>query len=68
MFRIHEFPKLSRHHRSVDLCNCTAYAFAASNTLADAGKAGDGSNTVSGYIVTGVTYNLSGANYRIGRI
>jgi hypothetical protein len=36
----------------------TAYAMAASNTLADAGKAGDGSNTVSGYTVTGVTYNL----------
>ena len=35
-----------------------AYAFAASNTLADAGKAGDGSNTVSGYTVTNVTYNL----------
>ena len=40
----------------------TAYALAASNTLADAGKAGDGNNTVSGYTVTGVTYNLSGAN------
>lgn len=36
----------------------TAYALAASNTLADAGKAGDGSNSVSGYTVTGVTYNL----------
>ena len=36
----------------------TAYALAASNTLADAGKAGDGSNTVSGYSVSGVTYNL----------
>lgn len=36
----------------------TAYAFAAANTLADAGKAGDGSNTVSGYTVDGVTYNL----------
>lgn len=36
----------------------TAFALAASNTMADAGKAGDGSNTVSGYTVTGVTYNL----------
>ena len=36
----------------------TAYALAASNTLADAGKAGDGSNSVSGYTVSGVTYNL----------
>lgn len=40
----------------------TAYALAASNTLADAGKAGDGSNTVSGYTVTGVTYNLDAGN------
>jgi len=40
----------------------TAYALAASNTLADAGKAGDGSNTVSGYTVTGVTYNLDAAD------
>ncbi len=30
----------------------TAYALAASNTLADAGKAGDGNNTVSGYTVS----------------
>lgn len=36
----------------------TAYALAASNTLADAGKAGDGSNAISGYTVSGVTYNL----------
>jgi len=36
----------------------TAYALAASNTLADAGKAGDGSNTISGYTISGVTYNL----------
>ncbi len=40
----------------------TAYALAASNTLADAGKAGDGSNTVSGYTVSGVTYNLNATN------
>ena len=40
----------------------TAYAMAASNTLADAGKAGDGNNTVSGYAVTGVTYNLNATN------
>jgi hypothetical protein len=40
----------------------TAYAMAASNTLADAGRAGDGSNTVSGYTVTGVTYNLNATN------
>lgn len=40
----------------------TAYALAASNTLADAGKAGDGNNTVSGYTVTGVTYNLNVTN------
>jgi hypothetical protein len=40
----------------------TAYAMAASNTLADAGKAGDGSNTVSGYTVSGVTYNLGAAD------
>lgn len=40
----------------------TVYALAASNTLADAGKAGDGSNTVSGYTVTGVTYNLDAGN------
>ena len=40
----------------------TAYALAASNTLADAGKAGDGSNSVSGYTVTGVTYNLDAGN------
>ena len=36
----------------------TAYAMAASNTLADAGKAGDGNNGISGYDVTGVSYNL----------
>ena len=40
----------------------TAYAMAASNTLADAGKAGDGNNTVSGYTVTNVTYNLNTTN------
>jgi uncharacterized protein YdbL (DUF1318 family) len=40
----------------------TAYAMAASNTLNDAGKAGDGSNTVSGYTVSGVTYNLNAAD------
>ena len=40
----------------------TAYALAASNTLADAGKAGDGNNTVSGYTVVGVTYNLNTTN------
>jgi len=37
----------------------TAYALAASNTLNDAGYAGDGNNTISGYEVTGVTYNLN---------
>lgn len=36
----------------------TAYAMAASNTLNDAGKAGDGNNGISGYAVTGVSYNL----------
>lgn len=40
----------------------TAYALAASNTLADAGKAGDGNNTVSGYTITNVMYNLNPAN------
>ena len=40
----------------------TAYAMAASNTMLDAGKAGDGSNNVSGYTVTGVTYNLDTTN------
>ena len=40
----------------------TAFALAASNTMADAGKAGDGSNTVSGYTVSGVTYNLDTTN------
>jgi hypothetical protein len=36
----------------------TAYAMAASNTLADAGKAGDGNSGITGYDVTGVSYNL----------
>ena len=40
----------------------TAYALAASNTLADAGKAGDGNNTVSGYTVANVSYNLNASN------
>ena len=40
----------------------TAYALAASNTLADAGKAGDGSNSVSGYTVSNVKYTLDTKN------
>jgi hypothetical protein len=36
----------------------TAYAMAASNTLADGGKAGDGNGAVSGYTVSGIKYNL----------
>ena len=38
------------------------YGFAASNTVADAGKAGEGSNTVSGYTVTAVTYTLDSSD------
>lgn len=34
------------------------YAFAASNTVANPGKAGDGSGTITGYAVTNVTYTL----------
>ena len=36
-----------------------SYGFAATNTVADAGKAGEGSNTVSGYTVTNVSYTLN---------
>jgi len=35
----------------------TAYALAASNTV-DASKAGDGNSGITGYDVTGVSYNL----------
>jgi hypothetical protein len=35
-----------------------SYGFAAANTIADAGLAGEGSNTVSGYNVTLVNYVL----------
>lgn len=38
------------------------YGFAASNTVADAGKAGEGSNVVSGYTVTAVTYTLNSSD------
>jgi len=35
-----------------------SYGFAATNTVADAGKAGEGFNTISGYAVTNVQYTL----------
>ena len=38
------------------------YGFAAGNTIADAGMAGEGSNTVSGYTVTNVSYTLNGTD------
>ena len=38
-----------------------AYAFTASNTVPPT-RAGDGSNTISGYIVSNVDYNLEAAN------
>jgi hypothetical protein len=40
------------------ILSTAAYGFAASNTITDAGKAGEGSNTVSGYDVTNVSYTL----------
>jgi hypothetical protein len=39
----------------------TAYALAGSNTLPD-GNAGDGSNTISGYVVSSVSYNLQASD------
>ncbi len=39
-----------------------ATAFAASNTIPSAGAAGDGANTISGYTVTNVQYNLNASN------
>ena len=38
-----------------------AYGFAASNTV-PASYAGDGSNTISGYVISTVHYNLNAAN------
>lgn len=38
------------------------YGFAAANTIADAGVAGEGSNTVSGYTVTNVSYTLDASD------
>jgi len=39
------------------------YAFAATNTFPEtAGYAGDGSATISGYVVTNIQYTTSGAN------
>jgi len=35
------------------------YGFAATNTMADAGKSGEGQNTISGYTVTNVSYTLN---------
>ena len=46
----------------------TAYALAASNTLSDAGKAGDGNNTVSGYDSYRCYVQPQRAYDRIGRI
>jgi hypothetical protein len=39
-----------------------AYAFTASNTIADAGSAGIGQQTISGYTVTNVSYTQDGAD------
>lgn len=39
----------------------SAYAFAAANVVPESG-AGDGSNTISGYTVTNVTYVLNASN------
>lgn len=36
-----------------------AYGFAATNTIADGGHAGDGSGEISGYHVTNVAYTLA---------
>lgn len=36
----------------------TAYALAASNTFNDSGKAGDGTNVISGFEIDAVSYNL----------
>jgi len=38
------------------------YAFAATNTISDPGRAGDGSGTITGYTVTSVTYTLDSGN------
>jgi hypothetical protein len=40
----------------------TAFAMAATNTIADGGKAGDGTGGISGYNVTGVQYTLDSTN------
>ena len=39
-----------------------AYAFTASNTITDAGSAGIGSQTISGYDVTNVSYTQDGTD------
>ncbi len=39
-----------------------AYAFTASNTIADAGSAGIGQQTISGYTVTNVSYTQNSAD------
>jgi hypothetical protein len=39
-----------------------AYAFTASNTIADAGSAGIGTAVISGYTITNVTYTLDTAD------
>jgi hypothetical protein len=43
------------------ILSTTAYAFAASNTVPTT-NAGDGENTISGYSVTNVHYNLDAGN------
>jgi hypothetical protein len=43
------------------ILSVTTYAFAAANTV-DTSGAGDGSATISGYTVTGVTYTLNTAD------
>ncbi|MBS1250444.1 MAG: hypothetical protein MAG431_02038 [Chloroflexi bacterium] len=45
----------------VIVLGATVYGFAAANTVEDGG-AGDGTGTISGYEITGITYTLDGTD------
>jgi hypothetical protein len=40
----------------------SAFGFAASNTIADGGNAGDGDATISGFTITNISYDVNNTN------
>jgi hypothetical protein len=58
---IRRFYKILLIAAAMLILSTTAYAFAASNVV-PASNAGDGSQTISGYTVTNVHYNLNVSN------